>query len=573
MAFSAIFAGCPGAIDDLTDVNDKIKGSTITVMPSVGALDVVNATAAKSITKIEIKTLEKDELERTITGNITIGHHVSAFLVEGEHKVILTLSDGTSKSQNVTIDLDMVTTLTFNVDISKPDSDDQNEINVGIPQPPTGVPIEKGAIKVTNISAAGYATISNVKIQDVIAATTSIYAVAITGGGPSWVYPLEAGSYMVSISTNGTVYTEETPITVVGSTIIELKYANGHFVETNDESAEMGSLRVINNSPATFLAITHFKLEHTTTHEILEITAFIPGGSSYISMFPVGAYMVSISLDNAHTYSADSIVPIVIYKGSTTEVAYNNGIPDDGTGSESIFGSFKILNRIPSATIQAIKVFKIKIEGGTTVQDVVTVYASDTYFPIAYDNYAPPDEDGETYDLPLGTYNVAVKLTGDPDYLTSYGTITLLEGVTQLLTWNNTSGQPDYGQQVDRGTVQLIRTAKSGTDAETGTPDGLYPNSIITNIKLINTVTGMANDIMETGDELKTGKLVMTVGTNAKIPVGEYRVSITYKESSGLGAATYSINSTAADQQPVLVTVTKKTKTVLMHTLKNNYWD
>jgi hypothetical protein len=575
MAFSVIFAGCPGAIDDLTDVNDKIKGNTITVMPAVGALDVLNnSSPSKTITKIEITTTENGVVVpvRTITGNIESGGTASTFLPVGTLSVTLTINGSEIiPPQNVVIELDMVTLLTFSV------SGGENAIVVGPPlPPPPGTFVEKGAVKVTNISAPTVATITNIRITNEVTSLESIYTAAITGGGPSWVAPLETGHYKVSITTNGgATWSEDTLVQIIAPSVIELKYGNGHLVETNDVTTEMGSLKVINNSDAFVHTISNIKMENATTHESVMVPVFILGGSSWTGMFPVGVYELSISEDNGANFWDTTKVDVSIYRNTTSEVMYGNGTPDDGGGGgdETRMGAFMVKNMISGGvtSIDKIKIEKRRMVSGLETWDPVAEYTAEPFLPLPYNTLAPHTSLDEFVYL-LGTYRVTIFVDGG--WSAATGTVTLTEGITLVLTWTNASVAPGITQETDKGWVQLVRSY-TGASAPY-VLDGVYKESQIVGFWLTNTQTGIQYQVYDgvllldkTTPEMSASPL-----TNLKdIPVGDYTALIQYKQTPGASAVSFIVNDTDPDHQPVTVTVTKNTRTILYHTIPNKYWD
>jgi hypothetical protein len=217
------------------------------------------------------------------------------------------------------------------------------------------------------------------------------------------------------------------------------------------------------------------------------------------------------------------------------------------------------------------------MSGGTESFNEVAEYTTDPsslgyqFLPLATGNTAPTIDLTE-FSYLLGTYKVAVKVDGG--YLANVGVVTLLSGVTLVLDWTSTSANPTVTQETDSGQVQLVRSY-TGTAPGSSILDGVYKDSEIIGFWLTNTQTGIQYAVYDTTFTLNLSKTVPTMDAAhlKNIPVGEYTALIQYKQTAASAAVSYIVNDTDPDVQPVTVTVTKNTRTILYHTIPNKYWD
>jgi hypothetical protein len=557
VAFSSLFTACPSAIDDLTDVNDKIKRAGAEA-PPVGALDVWNKTTAKNITKIEVETIPAGDPVRTITGNIIKDEHIAAFLGEGGYRVTLTLNDASIISEDVEIELDQVTTLYFDV-VGGVDTITE-EIGSGS-LPPSAT---RGTLKITNTSPPNVATITSVKIKDMIANTESVYPAAIAGGGPSWVCTLDAGGYVVSVSTAGTSYTEEIHVVITAGDVVELQYRNASLIFSSDPRAEMGTLKINNISEAGYHTITNVRIKNQVTGEYVDFSEVINGGNSWSVMRPEGVYVVSISENNGATYPAASETNTALYQGVTTEISYKNSLPDDGASvilpATLKAGGLQIEHDIypPGGTILSVR---LSADGNGPY-----TYLSGSDFPLSNrgdrsEVYNFPADCGlhvaQPYiDSPIWGIHGWVD-TGKTWYEIRANQTTTIRW-SELYSW---MGRLTYAS--DMGTVKLALTLDPGNSLPVS-----YPNYKLSNVLLTNLGTGEQIDLLD-GNTLNDNSRVMS--TERTIPIGAYSAYITYWPISVPGYI--QINSTADARQPVIVNVYKDMKTELTYTFMNNYWD
>jgi hypothetical protein len=558
MAFSSFFIACPSAIDDLTDVNDKI-GNISTVLPDVGALDVVNKTALKNISEVKIETLDGQPV-RLIRGDISSAlpnNHVPAFLGKGGYRVTLTLSDSSIISEDVEIELDKVTTLYFDV-VGGVNTITQD---TGTAASPSST---RGAVKITNTSPPNMATITHVKIQDMTLNTESVSTTAIVGSGPSWVCPLNAGDYVVSVSTDGTSYTGGTFITLVAGGIIELRYLNGSLISAADVSSETGTLRVKNVSLPGAHTITNVRIKNRNTGEFTDFNESINGGRAWSTAQPVGVYKVYISENGGASYPAGTEIEATVYQGITTEISYCDGLPDTGAlvelSPEIKTGGLRIKNeRTMPGNIIAMKLW---------ASDGTEYYHPASSFPL----YGGGPSSA-SHDYPIGPYSVYISTDVTP-VLTYTASLTIQADMTQTLVCRDAMMDTYVTSEPDEGWITVKLTPG---------PDGKpvqYPDYELIAISLTNLALPYppppAIDILAhipASLSVRLTKSQMSMPDAIKIPVGAYTAVITSTTSYMGPLTTTPVNSTAEHKHTSIVRIHKGMLTELSYSFLNNYWD